>query len=54
MKTLVEFSGKPNILSMFRKKLKLASVQEKTMDGISQARGLLLGEKNELQDKEGL
>lgn len=52
--TLVEFSGKLNILNIFRKKLKLASVQEKTTDGISQARGFLLGEKNKLQDKEGL
>jgi len=37
---------------MFRSRLKVASVQEKTMDGICQARGFLLGEKNQLQDKE--
>lgn len=52
--TLVEFSGKPTLLNMFRRRLILALVQEKTVDGISQASGFLLGEKNELRGKEGL
>lgn len=48
---MVEFSGKPNILNVFRRRLILASVQEKTMDGISQARGFLLGKKKNCRMK---